>query len=464
MKRSYMISGCIALILLLTVFFTVWPTRKSVAQETGEIKPNQFLPIIDKPFPTPTPTFTPTPTPTLTPTPSPSPSPPPSPTTVPPGTMVEFRGLWVTRFDWTSYNSPARPEKIDEIVDNAAYAGFNAIFFQVRGTADAYYIPGLEPWAPRVSGGQLGQAPSPLWDPLQRMIERAHQHGIQVHAYLNVYPVWDCGSVPPAHTSPQHLYYKIRDYHGTSNGNLNGLQWYLNQGEQCASYLRATPASYFVDEHLIAVGKDLVTRYDIDGIHLDHIRYGSGAASCDPVSMYYWGNGCFSAGYKDWQRAQVNGTVARFYNDVITLKPDLMLSAAVWPIYRDYWGWGVNSGYEDYYQDSKAWVAGGYIDVISPMIYTSNYDTDTFWTQSKWYTLVADFQASAAGRWVIPGIGTGYSSFSEIATRIEMGRSLGTPGHALFSYGDLLSKGYFDDLANGPYAQPAVPPDITWHP
>ncbi|MCA9993477.1 MAG: hypothetical protein KDE29_20985, partial [Anaerolineales bacterium] len=83
-----------------------------------------------------------------------------------PQPLIELRGLWVTRFDWTSYGSPADPAKIDEIVSNAAAAGFNAIFFQVRGAGDAYYTPGREPWAQRVSGGTLGQPPDPLWDPL----------------------------------------------------------------------------------------------------------------------------------------------------------------------------------------------------------------------------------------------------------------------------------------------------------
>ena len=87
-----------------------------------------------------------------TPTPTPSPTPTPTP---PPG-MVEVRGVWVTRFDWTRFNQPADPARIDAIVDNIAAAGFNVVFFQVRGTADAYYASGIEPWAQRVSGGVLG--------------------------------------------------------------------------------------------------------------------------------------------------------------------------------------------------------------------------------------------------------------------------------------------------------------------
>jgi hypothetical protein len=73
---------------------------------------------------------------------------------------------------------------------------------------------------------------------------------------------------------------------------------------------------------------------------------------------------------------------------------------------------------------------------------------------------VADFQAEANGRAIIPGIGTSYCDFAEIETRIEMARSLGTAGHALFSYSSLLSNSYFDELANGPYAETAVVPPL----
>lgn len=386
-------------------------------------------------------------------------TPTPTPT---PGTVTEFRGLWVSRFDWTSPSSGS-PSKIDQIVADAAYAGFNAIFFQVRGEADAFYTPGLEPWSRRLTG-TLGQNPG--WDPLARLIEQAHARNIQVHAYLNVYPVWTGCDTPPNSTSPQHLYYKLRDAHGSTNGKNNGLQWDSSGNIPCSSYQRATPASLYHDDHILAVARDLVTRYDVDGIHLDHIRYNGNNTSCDPVSLTAFGGSCLSTGYADWQRRQVNGTVSKFYEQIVPLKQGLWLSAAVWPIYVDYWGWGGQEGYHDYYQDSKAWLQGGYIDSISPMIYPSSFDCNSegFWTQSRWRTLVENFQGERNGRFVIPGIGAGYCTFAEIEARINAARTLGTAGHAIFSYGGLASSGYFDDLRNGPYKQTAVPPTITWHP
>jgi uncharacterized lipoprotein YddW (UPF0748 family) len=424
----------IAVIMLLLAAF-------AGAQTMGD---SLYLPYIAKPEDTPTPT----PTPTATPQPQPG--------------NVEFRGLWVTRFNWTSLFRTEQPEEIDAIVDDAAYAGFNALLFQVRGEADAYYRPGPEPWSARLVG--LGQDPG--WDPLQRMIDRAHGYGMQVHAYINIYPVWGCGS-PPPHTSPEHLYHRLIDVHGISGDRPHGLQWTTSDQIPCSDYVRATPASFFVDDHLMEVATYLVQQYDIDGLHLDHIRYGGAGYSCDPVSEQRAGGNCFQvvpqghASYADWQRAQVNGTVNRFYNTLfgengVADRPNMMLSAAVWPIYT--------SGYNNYYQDSKAWIGGGYIDALMPMIYGSFDSSPTVW---RGYA--ADFQAANAGRFIIPGIHGGVfgnepGTFEDIAQRIQAARDLGTAGHAIFAYNYLKDGGYFDDLRNGPYSSPAAPPTITWHP
>lgn len=437
-----LVSGGVALGLFLGLVVLVW----------AQLQPRTYLPVVLRPFP-PTPTATPTATP-------------------PPNAVVELRALWVSRFDWLGDYTPA---KIEEIVDNAAYAGFNAIFFQVRGEADAFYDSAYEPWSRRLTG-TLGQNPG--WDPLAEMIQQAHAQGIQVHAYINVYPVWEGCSPPPAGTNPPHLYYLLEQAHGTSNGKLNGLQWNTAGNVVCSSYQRGSPASIYLDDHLLNVASDLVTNYDLDGLHLDHMRYDGVNTSCDPVSAAAAGVSCFGsppagyASYQDWQRAQVNGTVWKFYTQIVPQKPGLWLSAATWPIYIDYWGWGGLEGYYDYYQDAKSWVGAydgqAYIDSISPMIYPSSFNCpdNSFWTQSRWQTLVQDFQASAdvTGRYVVPGIGAGYCDFGEIAARIEMSRQIGTAGQAIFSYSGLLAHDYFDDLRNGPYAATAVPPTVPWHP
>lgn len=381
--------------------------------------------------------------------------------------MQEVRALWVTRFDWIDENG-ADPAKIDEIVKNAAAAGFNTLYFQVRGEADAFYDSEFEPWSRMLSPEDiLGQDPG--WDPLQRLVERAHDAGLQVHAYINVYPLWTGCEAPPDGTDPRHLYYQLMDYYGTTGDKLNGVQWDNSQQAVCQPYFYVSPASNFFDNHLLAVAKDLVQNYAVDGIHLDHIRYAGEETSCDPVSEEKFGEKCFSsAGYASWQRQQVNGMVEKLYEELIPLNPHLWLTDAVWPVYIDYRNWDVSSGYDSYYQDPGAWLSGGYIDSVSPMIYTWDPDCNNpyFWTRERWATLVADYQAISSGRFVIPGIGTQFCTaddFKEIELRIAMARDAGTAGQVIFSYKGLLEQDYFTKLANGPYAIPAVVPEIPWH-
>ncbi len=447
-------ANLILLSLLVAVLFT------TVALASGLGESVVYFPHIRLDA-THTPTATPLPTATATATPTPAP-------TSPPSGNVEFRGLWVTRFDWTLLAGSGQRSDVDRIVDEAADAGFNAILFQVRGEADAYYKPGLEPWSARLGG--LGVDPG--WDPLQRMINRAHGYGMQVHAYFNVYPVWTCGAPPAAHVIPRPLYHQLIDVHGiTPDGKPHGLQWSTSNSVVCGDYRLGSPASIFLDEHMMAVASDIVSRYDVDGLHLDRVRYGGGATSCDPVSEARSGVRCFTAppagysSYQDWQRAQVNGTVNRFYSTLfgpggqgggVADKANFMLSAAVWPYYE--------SGRNTYYQDSRAWIAGGYIDALMPMLYGS-FDT----SPEVWRDYAAGFQAANAGRYVIPGLhGNVYAgqrgTFADIELRIEAARQLGTAGHAIFSYSYLSDAGFFDELRAGPYAAPAVPPPITWHP
>jgi uncharacterized lipoprotein YddW (UPF0748 family) len=134
----------------------------------------------------------------------------------------------------------------------------------------------------------------------------------------------------------------------------------------------------------------------------------------------------------------------------------LRLSAAVWPVYQDRWGWGYSEGYSDYYQDSQGWMLSGTIDAIMPMLYTL--------TPTQFSLAASDFLTHSGGRHVFPGISTQNIGFEEIAQRIAIARDLGAPGHAIFSARLVANNDYWDDFAIGPYATPAVVPSVTWHP
>ncbi|MCB9445257.1 MAG: hypothetical protein H6669_13600 [Ardenticatenaceae bacterium] len=206
----------------------------------------------------------------------------------------------------------------------------------------------------------------------------------------------------------------------------------------------------FLATSITVVAKDLQPASDIDGIHLDNIRYGASNASYDPVSSLIT---------TPTTLMLMAAAAGKRHGAQVSRVPYLEVrigSAASGRSTRksrngltEYY----QQGYSTYYQDSKAWIADGYIDSISPMIYPGGIvncpDDNDYWTQERWGILVADYQADSNGRYIIPGIGADYCSFDEIEARINIARQIGTAGHAIFSYRGLLASGYFDDLANG---------------
>lgn len=391
----------------------------------------------------------------------------------------EFRGLWVSRFDWTHYSRAVTTTDIDAIVSNAAAARFNALLFQIRGTADAYYSSTLEPWGARATGSTtatLGQSPG--WDPLAYLITRAHASNIQVHAYMNVYPVWLCDRAGPiTTTSPLHPFWQWTDEAPSSPRTFYWREWSnatppaamnlipYTEGGTCGGanflegYLWASPAVTFVQSHIVSVAVDLVSRYAVDGIHLDNVRYSGSNYSSDPTTQRAFSDALTlspTLAIADWrpgfQRAQVSGLVSRIYSAVTSLKPDVWVSAAVWPNY--------STGAQSYFQDSKGWLAAGIVDANMPMLYSSDIITDL----AAWTARMQDFVADSGGRYVIPGIHADYADFNDIATRIDAARAAGARGVAIFSYGALNARGYFDDLGAGPFALPASVPRPPWKP
>ena len=421
------------------------------------------------PTPTSTPTATTTPTITSTGTPTSTPTPtgtsPSTPTRTPTPTETpvtyslylpliwkhycppEARALWVTRWDYSN------PEDIQEVVNRAANANFNIIFFQVRGQADAYYHSNYEPWAERLTG-TLGRDPG--WDPLATAVELAHAAGLELHAWVNIYPAW-LGESPPPSTTPEHMYNFFNELYGD-----NWVQW-DDQGQPMqlnTYYLWASPGHEAVPEHIVQVCEDIVANYDVDGLHLDRVRYYRPEYSHDPVSRARFADAKTTdpeLTWEEWQRSQVTSLVGSVY-EAISSKPDLMLTAAVWPIYQDQWGWITWDGYSGYYQDSQGWMEAEVIDGIAPMLYTITVQD----YPDRFDVLVRDFVSHANGRHVWPGITADYDSFDEIWSRIEMARQAGAAGQAIFSYSYINQRDYWDEFRNGPYAVPAEVPPASW--
>ena len=120
----------------------------------------------------------------------------------------EFRGVWiasVANIDWPSRKglpSPDQQQEFIHILDNHQRLGINAVFVQVRAASDAFYAESEEPWSEWLTGTQ-GRAPSPFYDPLNFMIEHAHERNMEFHAWLNLNRGTHASStsVSPNHTN-----------------------------------------------------------------------------------------------------------------------------------------------------------------------------------------------------------------------------------------------------------------------
>lgn len=360
-----------------------------------------------------------------------------------PGLPQEMRALWVTRWDYQTVDD------VRLICDKAASANFNLLYFQVRGNADAFYRSRLEPWAARLSGA-LGQDPG--WDPLQVAIDEAHARGLELHAWVNVYPAW-LGETPPSPSKPETMYDRFNRLYGDAwvMWDRNGQPMRLNQ-----QYLWSNPAHWAVVEHITNVCQDIVSRYYIDGLHLDNVRYAGWEYSTDALTTDRHAQAAAlepDLSRKEYQRRQINQFIAGLRQTMDRLKPGLPLSAAVWPVYYDTWDWwNAGDGFTGFCQDSIGWLRAGIVDTICPMLYLSSITTD----HSQFSVLVRDFVARATPNAVVAGITTTYDSFEPIGLRIDLARAAGAAGQSLFAYGHINSRNYWNDFRAGPYATRAV--------
>lgn len=382
----------------------------------------------------------------------------------------EARALWISRFDWGS--PPLKPERLTYLINRAADAGFNIIFFQVRGTADAYYTPWLEPWSYRLTSANTADlGVDPGWDPLAVAVETAHRRGVQLHAYMNVFPVWECGRGAPPHTSPAHPYWTLGFYR--SEPAYYDLSWRAHaatasgpiamgdtptEAVPCQEYIWASPGVLRVCEHTLAVAQDIARRYPVDGIHFDRIRYPGRQFSADPETLARWQAVTPPVTQADWQRNAISSWVAAAYAAVKAVRPNATLSAAVWFTYKKTaaMNFATSQGYHDYFQDSHRWLREGWIDALVPMIYGATFNEDL----TKWQALAEDHLTVQGNRQVWLGIGATLFPFERIVDRIAHARTIGARGIALWSASAVDEYDYWDAFAFGPFWEPAQPPPV----
>ncbi|MEO7367584.1 MAG: family 10 glycosylhydrolase [Gemmatimonadaceae bacterium] len=369
---------------------------------------------------------------------------------------IEARALWVTRFD---YDSEA---KITRIMETASRAHFNIIYFQARAAGDAYYRSKIEPCAALLCG-KLGGTPK--YDPLEVAVREAHKRGLQVHAYLNALTGEAAGIegqcralVEPDPGNPRHM---LLDHSDWIMRDRTGRKMPCPNSEE---YVWLSPGFPEVRHRLAAVAADVARRYDIDGIHLDRIRYPGEAWSYDAVSLAEFGKNpdTHKTEWKEYRSNLVSAMVRETYDSIQSVKPRLVLSAAVWGIYSDKWAWHTLAGATNLMQDSRGWARGGFMDVLVPMTYYRI--GPSYCSRIDWRCTLDDQMQGAekeTGRQMYIGIDASKGT-KEVLNQIRLARSRGVTGIAVFSFTDADNARIWNPLASGLFSDKARVPEMPW--
>lgn len=361
----------------------------------------------------------------------------------------EVRATWLTTLggmDWPSHKATS-PEGIqrqkDELcglLDQLQAANFNTVLFQTRLRGDVIYPSYLETYAESLTG-RIGKNPG--YDPLQFAIEECHKRGLALHAWIVTIPI---GSKRQVRLLGKK---SVVAKHPSLCKQFKG-NWYLDPGE---------PESA---DYLSAIVQEIVSRYDIDGIHFDYLRYPEhGKRFPDYRSYRKYGK---KQPLDAWRRANLTRLVNRLYTEIKHLKPWVIVSSSPIGKYNDtqrYRSFGWNA-YEEVHQDAQGWLKAGIHDALFPMMY---------FRDNHFYPFALDWQENKNGRWLVPGLGIYFLEtkkqewkLEDILQQIDFTRKYQLDGQAYFRNRFLLknTKGIWDELTQAIYTTPAVTPPLTW--
>lgn len=275
-----------------------------------------------------------------------------------------IRAIWVTRSDYRT------PTDVSRIVDNCADAGFNVILFQVRGNGTVFYRSQIEPWAEQFDYQDPG------YDPLALAIQKAHARDVQLHAWVNVMPAWRGPNEPEVQSQlylahPEWFWYD-------KDGNRQPLVHKAGNRTR-GWYVSLNPCLPEVREYLVSVFKEIVANYDVDGLHMDYIRFPrepvvAGETIPDyprderTLTLYRAATGKAPNDDEDawtqWRVEQVSQLVADIHAMIRRTRPTAALSAAC--------AAAADRATQRYYQDARSWIAEGALDIAFLMNYTGD--------------------------------------------------------------------------------------------
>lgn len=384
----------------------------------------------------------------------------------------EFRAVWIStvyNIDWPKEKGAFEKERHIEkeylkadwpdpgkdtagqqasllaILDEHKAIGINAVFLQVRPACDAFYQSSLEPWSRYLTGTE-GQAPNPFWDPLEFAIEACHERGMELHAWINPYRARAGGTTNhPTHVINTHP------------------EWIVTYGASDKKVLN--PGLPEVRNHVASVINDIVSRYDVDGIHFDDYFYAypeSGYTFNDTEAYNTYGGGM---SLSDWRRSNVNTLVEMVHDTVKSVNPRIKFGISPFGIWRSGTPPGIYglSAYDDIYCDALAWLEGSYVDYIAPQLYWGYGGSTDYALLMPWWAL------QAGSRHFTPGLAAYRVANGQLAPEtlkqqvIDSRHNGSCQGHFFFSSRSLADYSIVNNLLkNELYQTPALVPVMSW--
>ena len=373
--------------------------------------------------------------------------------------------MWVAtvaNIDWPSRTGLPVAQQRTEIIailDRARALRLNAVILQVRPAADALYPSALEPWSEYLTGTQ-GRSPAPGYDPLAVWIAEAHRRGLELHAWFNPYRARHHEAKSPL--ADQHL----ANTHPAAVKRYGESLW-MDPGEPLAI------------ERTLAVVRDVVRRYDIDGVHLDDYFYpypikapdGSETDFPDEPSWTHYRAKGGRLARADWRRQNVDRLVAKLYRTVHAEKSWVKVGISPFGLGRPERrppGIAGFSQYDRLYANVELWFARGWLDYLAPQLYWPSG------RPAQDFAVLLEYWAgqNRKKRHLWPGlfasaINDTPQSWSpdEILRQIALVHAQPKAGgQVLFSMVALMQDrhGLATQLAAGPYAQPALVPATPW--
>ena len=294
----------------------------------------------------------------------------------------EYRAVWLTTIkglDWPKENdmgnTPDQQAHLCRILDSLQAININTVLLQTRIRGDVIYPSAIEPFAP-VFTGRHGVSPD--YDPLAFAIEECHRRGMQLHAWLVTIPLGDVAYVKG------HGRQSLPSKYPKQCTKFKGA-WYME------------PSHPATTEHLSALVEEIVTRYDVDGIHFDYIRYPEGNRTYPDESIYNRNRRGMNK--SDWRRDNITRLMRTLYAKVKSIKPWVCVSAATLGKHDDvtrYSSYGWNA-YHTVHQEAQEWLREGIADALFPMLYYAG---------NHFYPFVSDWGEHCYGRHIVAGMGT----------------------------------------------------------